>query len=85
VVPIEDFGETSKLGKGASCWETTGTLYGGTCGNFEKGRIFAVNGVEVDCSGGGKWPDLSVKRAGGYCVYVGAGNNEFAYFDTWLP
>jgi hypothetical protein len=74
--------QSGNLGTGVTCYETTGNINGGNCGNFVTGRTLYVNGTALSCNNG-NWPSLPAKVNGGYCVYTTAGNHPWAYFTTW--
>lgn len=73
---------SGNLGSTAVCYQTTGNLNGGVCGNLASGRKFTVNGVAMSCTS--NWPNpLPAKRNGGYCIQATAGDYPWAYFSTW--
>jgi hypothetical protein len=73
------------IGTAAVCYQTFASLIGGNCGNFVVPRTFAVNGQAIICQVDARdWtPLLPPKRAGGYCIVVGAGDFSYAYVNTW--
>ncbi len=71
----------SYIGTSARCYETTANLFSGNCGGFTGGRTLSVNGTNMSCNGQ-SWT-LPAERNGGYCVSVSAGQNAWAWFNTW--
>ncbi|MEI9935599.1 MAG: hypothetical protein WDO69_00110 [Pseudomonadota bacterium] len=74
--------QSGNLGTSATCYQTTGAINGGNCGNFLNPRALFVNGTQMTCNNG-NWPIIPAKLSGGYCVYTTAGNQPWAYFTTW--
>ena len=74
--------QSGNLGTGAICYQTTGPVNGGNCGNFVSPRTLSVNGTVMACNNG-NWPTLPAKVNGGYCVTTTAGNQPWAFFTTW--
>jgi len=74
--------QSGNLGTGATCYQTTGNVNGGNCGNFQNPRALFVNGTQMTCNHQ-NWSSLPAKVNGGYCVYTTAGNHPWAYFTTW--
>ena len=72
---------SGNLGTSARCYEPTANLTSGNCGGFVSPRSLQVNGTTLSCSGS-NWT-LPAKRNGGYCVSVSAGQNAWAWFQTW--
>ena len=72
---------SGSLGTGARCFESTFNLTSGACGGFVSPRTFSVNGANAVCDG----PNLVLpaKRNGGYCFQASAGQNSWAWFQTW--
>jgi hypothetical protein len=74
--------QSGNLGTGAVCFQTTGNINGGNCGNFVNPRALFVNGQQMVCNYQ-NWASIPAKVNGGYCVYTTAGNHPWAYFTTW--
>ncbi|HTU59828.1 MAG TPA: peptidase, partial [Polyangiales bacterium] len=65
----------------ARCFESTFNLASASCGGFATGRTFSVNGATATCNGANLV--LPAKRNGGYCFQASAGQNSWAWFQTW--
>jgi hypothetical protein len=72
---------SGSLGSGATCHQTTTTLNGFVCGNFNSPRTFAVNGTTFTCNN--QTTAAPAKRNGGYCFQASAGSPDWAYFQTF--
>jgi hypothetical protein len=72
---------SSVLGTGASCYETTAAIQNGNCGNFVVPRTLTINGTYMDCPS--SWSVLPAKVNGGYCFVISAGDYAWAYFSTY--
>jgi len=72
---------SSNLGTGATCHETTSTLQGIVCGNFSAPRSFRVNGSVVTCNN--QSFAAPAKRNNGYCLQADAGEPAWAYFSSY--
>ncbi len=74
------------VGNGASCYEITGynpapVMPKVTCWELIDGRIFEINGQSISCPQLDPGADISAPQRGdGYCVRVGAGEEEFGGF-----
>jgi hypothetical protein len=72
---------STNLGTGATCHETTANIQGGGCSNCT-GRTFTINGTPE--TGTGNWPTpLPAKVNGGYCFQATAGGLTYATFYTF--
>jgi hypothetical protein len=71
----------SYIGTGAACYEVIASPTTANCGGFASNRTFSVNGNSVSCTS--QSFALPAKRNGGYCFVVGAGQNPWAWLNTW--
>jgi len=73
---------SGNLGTGATCFETTSSLFQGENSSFASGRSLTVNGRTEPLNGNWNYP-LPPMRNEGYCIQITAGNNSFAAFAAW--
>jgi FtsP/CotA-like multicopper oxidase with cupredoxin domain len=74
--------DSGNLGTGATCFETTSTLFQGQSTNFVAPRSLTVNGRTEPLSGNWNYP-LPPQRNGGYCIQTTAGDFSYAAFTAW--
>ena len=72
---------SGNLGTGARCFETTQSPIAANCGGFASSRTFSINGSNVTCQS--QSFTLPAKRNGGFCFAASAGDNSWAWFNTW--
>jgi hypothetical protein len=83
VITTSTFPSTN-LGVGATCFESTQTYHGGSCGNFVAPRTFSVNGAVIAvCSASGGQFTLAARVNGGYCFQASPGQFAYAYFGLF--
>jgi hypothetical protein len=74
------------VGNGESCFEVTGynpapAMPKVTCWELIDGRTFEINGQSISCPQVDPGASITApQRGGGYCVHVGAGEEEFGGF-----
>ena len=74
--------QANSIGTGATCYETTAPIHGGTCGNLVSPRKLTVNGATMTCNNA-NWSKIPASVNGGYCIQTTSGDYAYAYFTTW--
>jgi hypothetical protein len=74
--------QSGPLGAGATCFETTSSLFQGASSGFVSPRQLTVNGRTEPLNGNWSYP-LPPMRNEGYCIQTTAGNSATAAFSAW--